>query len=279
MLWPPEEPRVAEEEVVEARRHVESCPRCQEFLRADRFLRERMASLELPSAPPELRERVFQALALERARRSDEETTERGDPGRDDRDDTSVLVSRGAVSPVRKLAVAAAVVALFGSAWHFGGGLLPVAGPTVSTPYNVQEEPYHTPVEHFVRAAVQERTIDSSDPDAVARFFSRELGLHLRPQEFEGFRLVGAEVCVLEDKRGGVLIYERNGKRLYHYVLNHPEVVPRELRPTSARPLRMAGTEPIGAVLWSHGSYDEALVAPLPSDELMDLASQATPTD
>ena len=37
-LWPPEKPRLAGAEVLEARRHVQECPACESYFAQDRSL-------------------------------------------------------------------------------------------------------------------------------------------------------------------------------------------------------------------------------------------------
>jgi len=108
----------------------------------------------------------------------------------------------------------------------------------------------------------------------VTRFLVRELGMAVRPLEIEGFSLAGAETCLLAGRRGAMVIYERNGKTLSHYVLPATESASRE--PTLVgddSDFRGVG-EP-ALVTWVDGSAEQALVASLRPDELLAIAWEA----
>jgi anti-sigma factor RsiW len=284
LLWPPERPRVAGEEVVEARRHVDGCAACQDFLSMDQELRDRLRDLPKPQAPREVRERVFEALAEERARAGK-------DAGRQVDDGDSVHYPEPAPSRPRRpyplpfrstvvqaLGMAAALVGLFLGGWYLAerAGVLggPADAPTAREAPPVEGDEVRF-VEAFVREAVPDGRITSSDPEAVSAYLARELGMSLEPLAFEGFRLMGAEVCVLEGKRGAVLFYERNGQVLYHFVIEHDEVTASPPTPSAATPRRWAGSTPPAVVIWSAGVRDEALVGDVPGDGLLAMAQAA----
>ena len=67
-LWPPEQPRLAEAEVLEARQHLQGCPACESYFAQDRALLDAYDRKSQERAPQILRERVFDSLARERAR-------------------------------------------------------------------------------------------------------------------------------------------------------------------------------------------------------------------
>lgn len=264
LLWPPEKPRAADEAVVAARQHVEECPSCREFLDADRRWTERLHSVELPPAPPELRERIYETLAFERARANPELRAELAG-GRS-----------GVRAPWRAstgVTVSAAVVLI-------GGGLLLAGGPQRAPapmgPESFQPVPVGAGfVEDFVRRAVQQERIVSSDPAAINRFLVRELGMPFRPHDFEGFRLVGAEICIVDAKRGVVILYERDGQTLYHYVLRVQQAETRPPLPSQVVPAEWPGRSGPSVIVWSSGSVQEALVGDLPEGRLLAFARGA----
>lgn len=275
-LWPPERPKVAETEVVEAWRHVDFCPDCRAFLRRDEMLRRRLGELRLPAAPSEVRERVFQALAEERergARNPEPPEVAEADGGDGRADRVPGLSSRPAA--VRVLAAAAVLTALF-----LGGRLLIDAPPgpdRIADGPTAGEEATPAPgevrfVEDFVRRAMPESRIVSSDPAEVSLFIAREVGLPVRPHDFEGFQLLGAEICVVEEKRGAVIFYERNGQVLYHFLVHHDDVTPLAPELTEARPHRWEGSADPSVAIWSAGSVDEALVGDVSPEALVAMA-------
>jgi anti-sigma factor RsiW len=283
LLWPPERPRVADDEVVAARRHVDGCPACQDFLSMDHHLRDRLRNLPRPQAPPEVRERVFEALARERARgRKDADRRVRS--GSAPHPEPASSPARGPYplpfrSPLfQALGMAAALAGLFLGGWYLVERAGVMSGPA-DTPAAREAPPVGADevqfVEAFVRGAVPDDRITSSDPEAVSAFLERELGMSLEPLAFEGFRLMGAEVCVLDGKRGAVLSYERNGQVLYHFVIEHDEVTASPPTPSAATPHRWSGSTPPAVVIWSAGARDEALVGDVPGDGLLAMAEAA----
>ena len=64
-LWPPERPRLARDEVLKARSHVEGCASCTEYFAQDTQLLGFYDQLRQTGAPRAVRERVFDALAAE----------------------------------------------------------------------------------------------------------------------------------------------------------------------------------------------------------------------
>ena len=68
MLWPNSGPVAASPEVITARGHVEACPSCGAFLREmESVARTIRDNAPRPTAPLELRERVFESIANRRA--------------------------------------------------------------------------------------------------------------------------------------------------------------------------------------------------------------------
>jgi len=276
-LWPPERPQVVDEETMVAREHLESCEECRRFFAMDRRLKERLGAIQLPPAPAAVRERVFDALARERARAG----AHLQDPGLGPTDgNRRVMPGRFVGWPaIQGMGAAAGVIALFLGGWFFlTQSGIPQPDPAAGT---LAEEVISPPsevlgsMEDFVHRASQEERLVSSDPAAIGEFLRLAVGVEVRPANFDGFQLVAAEVCVVESKRGAVLIYERNGQLLYHYILEHDDVAPREptLSPRAA-PLRWAGTSTPSVVVWSDGAQDQALVGDLRPETILSFAQR-----
>lgn len=245
-LWPPERPRLAEETCVAARRHVDGCSACRDYLRQDRLLLEYYQRLREVAAPRRLRERVFEVLARERA----------GAGSRWAR-------PRAALHGLRRDALgwAAAVVVVAAAA---GVSLVAIRGGGTAADDGTMF------VEDYLRRAVREEHIQTSDPREVARFLTRELGLMLEPLRMPGLDLTGAEVCFLEGRRGAVVLYKKGGRVISHYV------VPRAGGAATADPprpveARVRSTMPT-VVTWAAEGLEHALVGDVPSSELMVMA-------
>jgi hypothetical protein len=278
ILWPPERPKAADERLVAARRHVDECAECRTFLKWDLELRERLGSIVLPAAPASLRERVYQALARERAALDPEDRDGGGHADRDgggpeDRDGRRADPRVALRSRVAPFAVAVAVSAfLFVGGWlAFGSDLAP-GGDGVPSSAGSPVGADQGEVEGFVRYAVQDVYLASSDPLAVSGFIVRELALPFQPREFHGFDLLGAEICVKDWKRGAVLMYERDGALLFHYVLQVQGARAGEPTLSEATPEEWPGRPGPSAVVWSSPGTEQALVADLPAGELLTLA-------
>ncbi len=275
LLWPLEGPQLADEEVVEARRHVGSCPHCRQVMENDRRLRERLRKISLPPAPAELRERVFEALAEERRQRARSDRAPRVSKSAAGTETSSTPGLPGSLFPgARELLVAATLVAVV-----VGGWLLMRPGePDVAGGARTAGEDSAadiTLVEDFVREAARVEGIESSDPQEVMHFLAAGLGLMLHPRDFGDFELVGAEICALGQKRGAVILYERDGQRLYHFLLRAEDATPRTPHLSDALPLSWEDRDPVSAAIWSSGALDEALVGELPPEEILALALAA----
>jgi hypothetical protein len=233
VLWPPERPHLAHAAVVDARRHVESCRACQEYLRWD----EALLALHGRSAvepPPALRERVFDRLAAWRA------------GARAAQDAHSTRTARLKRHSAAVFAVAVAVIA----------GLLVL-------PRHGREQPTIF-VDDYLRRAVSEDRITTSDPEVVARFLTRELGRPARPLDVAGLSVLSAEICLLGGVRGAMIQYERNGQVISHYLM------PRASTRTSEPAARPANGGP-AVVTWLASAFEQALIADLPPDSLLAL--------
>ncbi len=253
LLWPPEQPRLAESDVVEARHHVDGCPDCREYFTQDEVLLSSYQRLRQEAAPRGVRERVFDVLARERARPTD----------------------GAGVEPAWRRR----------STW-ITGSVAAIAAVFVATSSVILKQPAGPPaevggtmfVQDYLRRAVGEDQITTSDPEAVKRFLVRELGQALAPLEGGGLVLTRAEICLLEGRRGAMIIYDRDGRTISHYLVPAEDGVARA--PARAEPVD--GVEDVGAlavVTWSSSSLEQALVGAVPSELLLSLARNASAAD
>ena len=198
-LWPPERPRLAEAEVLEARRHVQGCPSCESYLAQDRALLAAYDRVSLERAPQVLRERVFDALARERSRGLGFAPTR--------------LVRRRWVVAV----VAASVAGLF------AGGF---AMSLRQAPEGLDDGGLFA--EDYLRRAVSQAKLVSSDAAEIGWFLTRELGRPIRPLQVAGLSCVSAEICLIEGRRGAMIQYIEGGRKIYHYVIPQEGTKPRD---------------------------------------------------
>lgn len=255
-LWPPERPRLCGDEVVEARRHVQACGECRDFFEQDRKLLDALQRLRSEPAPRHVRERVFDTLARERAG----------------------VAGEAAEAPSgwrRWLALGAtgvATAALTALLLQPPVGTTPEPEGTVSTPPVERAGPEEHAglfVEDYLRRAVGQDQIVTDDPAEVVRFMARELGTPLRPLEAAGLRIERAEICLLDGRRGAMVVYRRGDRTISHYMIPRGDAEPRDPAPSPRLEQVLEGMPSV--VTWSRGRVEEALVADVTGPELVDL--------
>ena len=244
-LWPPERPRLAEAEVLEARQHVKGCPACESYFAQDRALLDAYDRASQERAPQILRERVFDALARERARGLNV-----AEPRR---------VSRRWV-----VAAVASVAGLL--AGGFAGALLygPEDGLNDGGLF----------AEDYLRRAVSQERLVSSDAEEIGRFLTRELGRSIMPLQVAGLRCTSAEICLIEGRRGAMIQYVQDGREISHYLIPQ-EGTPRRDPELSSSFSRRGNGGP-ALVTWATPEIEQALVGEVPAARLMELARQAS---
>ena len=245
-LWPPERPRLAGTAVLEARLHVETCEACQGYFEQDRLLLDVYDRVSRQRTPRRVRERVFDSLARERARAL-------GVPDNADAGVRSVTRRRWALAAVSSIA-ALFVVAL-------GSFLVERSAP---------QEEAGLFVEDYLRRAVGEDRIITSDVNEISRFLTRELGLSITPMEVEGLRLAGAEICLLDGRRGAMIRYIEDGREISHYVVPKSGAVQRE--PAVSSQLRSGNAMGPSVITWATPQVEQALVGEVAPARLMELA-------
>lgn len=247
ILWPPERLRAVDEEVSRAQLHVRECACCQSYLRQDEALLDLYARVRGIRAPRSVRRRVFDTLTA--ARLAGVSRSEGGSTPPRER-----LRRLGAL-PVVPVATLVTLVALLAAELY---------APLVDG------EPSAVFVEDYLRRAVGQERIESGDPMEIRRFLERELGLRVAPLSVEGFALVRAEICLLEGRRGAMIVYRGAGGDVSHYVIPKNDTADRP-PVVSTR----AGGPTMPVVTWAVDEVEHALVGEIEADVLLDLAEQS----
>lgn len=262
-LWPPERPRLFGDDVAVARRHVNNCPECEAYFAQDRALLDVYDRVRGVSAPLSVRERVFDALA--RAR---------WDAHRH---------QGPAASPAPTIPTSpwrATVRAAKQGLLRFGA--LPTAVAAVLALVLIAEfRPAGEPaaydadmfVEDYLRRAVGQDHIVTTDPAEVTRFLERELGIRIEPLQGAGLDLQRAEICLLEGRRGAMIVYKKDGAEVAHYLIPRDDAEARE--PAVSDQARFDPSD-MPVVTWATPRVEQALVGEIGSDRLLEMADHGS---
>lgn len=242
VLWPLDAPRACVEGEEEARAHLESCPACREFFELDAAVGRALRETRLREhAPHALRERVFDALARERARPT---ASPAGTVAR-----TAAWLDR---LPISRAAVVAALAAAL-----LAGLLLFPGNPDSGSAF----------AQDYLSRAVQQRRVERADSAEIARFFLHEFGQRIEPRRLADARIAGAMICLIEGRRAAMVEYTADGSVLSHYRI--PVRTGPGRRVLGVRAESAGGVQ---AVRWSDDRFEHALVAELPAGELERIA-------
>jgi hypothetical protein len=246
-LWPPERPRLVGGDVASARTHVANCAECTTYFSQDRALLDMYDRAQNISAPAQVRERVFDALALARSEARHRTTKS-----------TPRLLQNG-VWPSAAMAVVGVLAVVLAVAFR------PSVGTTLEAP-NVF-------VEDYLRRAVGQDYLETDDPAEVTRFLNRELGVRLDPIRLAGLRLARVEICLLEGRRGAMIVYEKDGTEVSHYLVPRDGVEARA--PALSDRFNMdPTTTPV--VTWATPRVEQALVGEINSAALLQMAERSS---
>jgi hypothetical protein len=237
LLWPDEGPRRTTMEVAAAQAHAASCEACRGFLEDMRALADGVRrAAPRPQAPPEVRERLFHAVAR-------------------------VRTTSGHAEPIRRN-------------WRWGAvGLAATIGLLamirVLSPAGAGEEMAAAMVEDHLRVVTDE-AIASSDSLVVARWLAGRLPLAVEVPLFPAARLTGARISALGERRAAVMQYELSGGRtLSYYVL--PATAPD--RHVAGMPtVRYDSHAGFRVAAWQDAGLTHALVGALSESQLAHLA-------
>lgn len=250
VLWPADALRVSDDDVAEALEHAQQCPNCARFLEEDRrvaaLVRENVPRLR---APRDLRERLFTALARERAGPSARE------PGR---------------WPRRYVAVAMLVLA---------GLSAGTVGHWLMHRERASKSPAAVFAEDYLRRVVEQETLNSTDRTEIGAFFARELGVAMPPPEIPEFEIRRAVICMMNGRRGGVVEYRSVGHHLSYYLLPIGEgelTAPtgldvRFVEGDLGLPASLATERGLSVATWRDGEHQHAVVGSLEPEELRGL--------
>ena len=252
ILWPADSLRLGDEKVEEALRHAESCARCHAFLDRDRQLAQLIReSVPRAQAPRELRERLFTALARERA----------GTPPQ----------IRQAPWGRRSLAFAAMLLV----AVSVGGIAYRISNPAA------QSGPAEAFAQDYLRRVFEQESMYGTDTE-ISAFFARELGVAMRPPEIPGFEVERALICLLNGRRGGVIEYKGEDQHLSFYMVpdgGSPITEPVDMEIGQVTGDANVSVAPSGATAlsvatWQDGVHQHALIGNVDAEELRDLAER-----
>ncbi len=243
-LWPPERPKLCEADVERAQAHVEACEECKLYFTQDRALLDAYDRVRQVRAPRQVREEVFDALARARLEHEAENRSR-------------TLNRKGAIAVGAALA---ASVTLFAVSTFAAGDAAPPDDPGFFA-------------EDYLRRAVGQDMIVSSDPQEVRRFLQRELGRSLGPIQRAGLEVERAEICLINGRRGALIVYQSAGGSISHYLVpfdgmkaRAPSVADYHSGPEGHR---------MPLVTWATPELEQALVGEIQPEELLRIAALA----
>lgn len=239
LLWPDASPQVLTPGREAAEAHLATCESCR------RFLAEMRAGATVihdnapkPPAPAEVRERLFTAVARERAR-----IGVAAPPSR----------SRALAWTVAALAVVGATV------WTLTGRSRTAVQDLTAF------------AEDHVRA-LQGEALNTADPVAVETWLRARVPFAVRVPRIPGATLEGARLCLLGDRRGAVVRFRLEGEPISYYVMADGTGTDR----FDAAALREETDAGYNVVAWRRDGLMYALVGALPRERLAALARICT---
>lgn len=237
----------------EARRHVEGCEACRDYLAQEPALLRAYERARRIRAPEELRQEIESGL-------------------RTSAEGTAPPPSRSRWPAATLLAAAALLLLVLGPGRHFTPWS--DAQPPGTAPFSASEVAGAEGMERFLLNAEQAIHLESEDPDEVASFLARELGLSgNQAPALPGFDLSRVEICILEGVRGAVVVYKKDGRTLLHFLV--------PVGSEGERPPALSGAIPQvwpadegdpTVVIWGAHGMEQALVGNLSPAELLEIA-------
>jgi len=269
-LWPPERPRLVGGDVAIARAHVRDCENCRAYFEQDRALLDLYDRARRTPAPIAARERVFDALS--RAR-----WDTRGASGGDAGSQAAAYDHGSGEGNARRMSAEAIGRTLRrGGAWPTAMVAM-LALVTIIEFRPTAQAPSDDPavfVEDYLRRAVGQDYVETDDPVEVTRFLQRELGLSVEPLQLAGLVVARVEICLLEGRRGAMILYKKDGAEVFHYLVPREDGVPRA--PALSDPTRGAVAVEMPVVTWSAGRVEQALVGEVGSEQLLRMAGRSS---
>jgi hypothetical protein len=265
-LWPPERPLLVGGDIGAARSHVSGCEECEAYFAQDRDLLDVYHRARGVRAPVEVRERVFDALA---GARWDMRRDPRIDSG-EARSLPSASTSSGATTGSKVSAVRTHLLRL--GAWPLAMAAVLALVLLMDVGVVRNADAPNVFVEDYLRRAVGQDFIETNDPGEVMHFLERELGLHFTPISLVGLNLMRAEICLLEGQRGAMIVYEKDGAVVSHYVVPRDDATWR----APALSTRDGNAADMPVVTWATPNIEQALVGEVGSAQLLEIAGRGS---
>jgi hypothetical protein len=155
------------------------------------------------------------------------------------------------------LALAASAVVFLASSFGVG------RAPTADDPGIFAED--------YLRRAVGQDMIVSADPQEVRRFLQRELGRNLGPMQLAGLEVESAEICLINGRRGALILYKSSSGPISHYLVPLDGLQPRAPAVTEYHSGPAGHRMPL--VTWSTQALEQALVGEVEPAELLRIAA------
>ena len=237
LLWPNNGLQAVTAEIVEARRHLETCAECAEFFAEMRTLRDGIRrAVPRTAAPLEVRDRLFKTISQARTQ------------------------SAPRLLPRPHLVAAAAVAAVL---------LLLVGTREFVRNNNRSPESALIPIlaEEHARA-LGEAGIKSSDANEISRWLNGRVAFAIHVPVFDEASLKGARVLELEGRRGALVEYALGGDLVSYFVFaDYPT-------PSTGSPLDLKETiwDGYRVVSWTEPGVLHAFVGNVPRSKLRMLA-------
>ncbi|HBR21142.1 MAG TPA: hypothetical protein DD713_01015 [Nitrospiraceae bacterium] len=226
-----EYPQIVTGDLLEAKRHVNECRECKEFLEQEKAFASLLRQTGIKDkAPAELRQRILMAT-----------------PARNTR---SKLMY--------KLLSIAAILILFS-----GGYILKMHSDTKSLIGKIVED-------HISFLSYSGIQVRSSNPDDVKRWFDGRVDFGVNIPELAA-RLKGGRLCLLDKKRLALVFYEHRGSQISLFMtgeLNPERLLSGKEVEVKGRKVRIVEQKGYNLLLWQDRGLTYALVSDLSLDEL-----------
>jgi len=129
-------------------------------------------------------------------------------------------------------------------------------------------------VEDYLRRAVGQDHVETNDPTVVTRFLQRELGISVEPLRLAGLEVARVEICLLEGRRGAMILYKLDGAEVSHYLVPREDTKPRG--PALIGQARGESTVEVPVVTWATSRVEQALVGGVGPQRLLEMAGRGT---
>lgn len=240
-LWPLGEPGRGDsaELAAAARRHIEECGACQEFLCRDRTLQRRLREIRPGSSADCFPEEARTTLLAHLAGR---------EPGV-----RAIESARSRRLPAwfeAAIGTAAAVVLLASGLVFSSSAQSPVPDNAFARDYTL--------------AALPQLVSTELTPSQVAAFYERQFGDVMEPAALLAAPVRRVAVCDVDGRRGAMVEYDFEGERLVYYQLPLEGMEGTKLRTGREGSLNMAR--------WGDAESEHVIVSEMPADTLMSIA-------